>query len=177
MTDEPLTEAIARALCVLDGHAPDEIDGEGNPNWQGWLTGAQAAVATMIAHAGHVGVTEVDHAHAVAYFTIIAPTMPKLGQGIRENGSALSRAFAEHRHAHEAPLLARIADLEACIDVCIPDDCKSAVQEDASNIVKLRARVAEAETTLHDIAWGSTPQHTAVDMACAWFARHKDTHR
>ena len=42
-------------------------------------------------------------------------------------------------------LRARIAELEACIDLVIPDDCKSQLHEDATNMVKLQARVAELE--------------------------------
>ena len=39
----------------------------------------------------------------------------------------------------------RVAELEACIDLVIPDDCKSQLHEDATNLVKLQARVAELE--------------------------------
>lgn len=39
----------------------------------------------------------------------------------------------------------RVAELEACIDLVIPDDCKSQLHEDATNMVKLQARVAELE--------------------------------
>ena len=45
-------------------------------------------------------------------------------------------------------LRARIAELEACIDLVIPDDCKSQLHEDATNMVKLQARIAELEAQL-----------------------------
>ena len=40
---------------------------------------------------------------------------------------------------------ARITELEAAIDLIIPDDCKFQLHADATNLVKLQSRVAELE--------------------------------
>ena len=40
---------------------------------------------------------------------------------------------------------ARIAELEACIDLVIPDDCKSQLHEDATNMLKLQVRIEARE--------------------------------
>ena len=53
--------------------------------------------------------------------------------------------YKENLRDEVIELRARIAELEACIDLVIPDDCKSQLHEDATNLVKLQARVAELE--------------------------------
>ena len=62
---------------------------------------------------------------------------------------------------------ARIADLEACIDLVIPDDCKSQLHEDATNMLKLQARIEALEAdnarlreALGEICTDSNPDWT-----------------
>ena len=60
--------------------------------------------------------------------------------------------YRENLRDEVIELRARIAELEACIDLVIPDDCKSQLHEDATNMVKLQARVAERDAAREELA-------------------------
>ena len=67
------------------------------------------------------------------------------GENELKCGNGMASFALEDSTTAITALRARIAELEACIDLVIPDDCKSQLHEDATNMVKLQARVAELE--------------------------------
>ncbi len=76
-----------------------------------------------------------------------AATITALRARIAEDQAQIAAltTYRENLRDEVIELRARIAELEACIDLVIPDDCKSQLHEDATNLVKLQARVAELE--------------------------------
>lgn len=63
---------------------------------------------------------------------------------------------------------ARIAELEACIDLVIPDDCKSQLHEDATNMLKLQARIAALEADNARLMGLVKEAGEALDRARDW---------
>lgn len=91
-----------------------------------------------------VEVRQEDYATAKAANLVWASAIG--GPSVSVIAAAIARIAAENAAQEEITALrARIAELEACIDLVIPDDCKSQLHEDATNMVKLQARVAELE--------------------------------
>lgn len=161
-----LTEAVALALVkALQKIEPNVRVDSLSTEEENSL--AKAAIAAMCEYAGQAEVTQEDIHNAaldwcgrknresfpddIEYF--------KCNWRWASGMEALVNKVANRRHHSTAPLLARIAELEACIDLCIPDDCKSQLHEDATNLVRLQARVNELEATIREQAL----QYLALD--------------